>query len=216
MENPLLKRLQSINSLSVNTALWVFRKSFDDFYSKASKLSLKQIDDWVKRLDIQDIEENWARQKQRKYPHLFVYAMLWYYKYKTLQEKNYQRESSEVVEIPNDKNDFDKYNSIAQQIGEHVLSLPFNEGVAFLGELIGTWMLTCPESIIRSDNNVEHVGKWQVGNETTDWDVPVSWIEWIYSDNVSEKVIDKETQLLYVLDFLLHFAFDDYDTANTV
>ncbi|MCK7481562.1 MAG: hypothetical protein M0C28_33580 [Candidatus Moduliflexus flocculans] len=52
-----------------------------------------------------------------------VYAMLWYYKYKTLQEKNYQRESSEVAELPNDKNDFDKYNSIAQQIGEHMFYL---------------------------------------------------------------------------------------------
>jgi len=100
--------------------------------------------------------------------------MLWHYKFKTLQEKNYQRESSEGVETPNSKDDFYKYTSIAQQISDHVSSLPFDEGVAFLGELIDSWMLTCPEAIIRSENNVEGVGKWRVGKETTDWEVPVS------------------------------------------
>jgi hypothetical protein len=215
MENPILEQLKPITSLSVNSALWVFRKSFDDFYGEVLKLPLEQIDDWVERLHNQDIEQKWARQKQTEHPHLFVYGMLWHYKLKTLQEKNYQRASSKNIEIPISKNDFYKHKYIAKQITEYVSSLPFYESVAFLGELIGAWMLTCPETIIRSENNVEKVGKWQVGEEITDWEVPISWIEWIYADNVDQRVRENETQLLFVLDFLLHFAFDDYDTANT-
>ena len=38
----------------------------------------------------------------------------------------------------------------------------------------------------------------------------------ISSGNDREMVRDKEAQLLFVLDFLLHFTFDDHDTANTV
>ena len=216
MDNPIHKRLESLNSLSVNTALWAFRKSFDDFYSRASKLPLEQIDNWVKRLHNQDIEQSWARQKQLKYPHLFIYGMLWHYKFKTLREKKYQRESSEGVEIPSSKNDFHKHVAVVEKITKYVETLSFDEGVAFLGELIGAWMLTCPEAVIRSDNNVEEVGKWQVGKETTDWEVPIPWIKWIDSNNAKERVRDKETQRLFVLDFLLHFTFDDYDTANTV
>jgi hypothetical protein len=215
MENPILKQLEPINSLSVNTALWVFRKSFDDFYTKASVLPLEEIDDWVKGFNNQEIKQAWTDQKQRKYPHLFIYGMLWHYKYKTLQEKQYQRESSRHIKAPNSKKDWHKHAFIVEQIAESVLFLPFNDGVAFLGELIGAWMLTCPEAVIRSENNVENVGKWQVGKETTDWDVPIPWIKVIYSGDAREMVRDKEMQLLFVLDFLLHFTFDDYDTGNT-
>ena len=215
MENKILKQLEPINSLSVNTALWVFRKSFDDFYTNVSKLPLEQIDHWVKRLHSQDIQQSWMQQKQMKYPHLFMYGMLWYYKFQTLQERKYQRQRSDGIEIPKSRNDFHRHAPIAEQINKYVASLPFDEGVAFLGELIGAWMLTCPEAIIRSDNNVEDVGKWQVGKETADWEVPISWIKWIYSGNAREMVRDKEMQLLFVLDFLLHFTFDDYDTSNT-
>ena len=216
MENPILKRLEPINYLSVNTALWVFRKSFDDFYANVSKLPLEEIDHWVKGFHDQEIAQAWARQKQMKYPHLFIYGMLWHYKYKTLQEKIYQRGSSNGVKIPNSKNDWHKHTSIAEQIAEFLLSLPFDEGVAHLGELIGAWILTCPEAIIRSENNVEDVGKWQVGQQTVDWEVPIAWIKRIYSGNAHEMARDKEMQLLFVLDFLLHFTFGDYDTANTL
>ena len=144
MDNEILKQLEPINSLSVNTALWVFRKSFDDFYTKVSALPLEQIDTWVKSLHNQDVEQSWTRQKQMKYPHLFIYGMLWHYKFQTLQEKKYRRESSEGVEIPSSKNDFYKHASIAKQITRHVSFRSFDKGVAFLGELIGAWMLTCP------------------------------------------------------------------------
>jgi hypothetical protein len=139
--------------------------------------------------------------------------MLWHYKFQTMQEKKYQRENSTSVRIP--KNDFYKYTSIAKQITEYVSSLSFAEGVAFLGELIGAWVLTCPEVIVRSDNNIEDIGERRTGKKGTDWEVPVEWIKWSYSGDAREKVRDKETQLMYVLDFLLHLAFNDYDTANT-
>lgn len=216
MENEILRQLEFLNSLSVNTALWVFRKSFDDFYTKVSALPLEQIENWVKDLHNQDIEQSWTHQKQMKYPHLFIYGMLEHYKFQALREKKYRRESSKAVEIPNSKNDFYKHASIADQLIKYVSSLSSGNGVAFLGELIGAWMLTCPEPIIRSENNVEDVGKWQVGKETTDWDVPIPWIKWIYPGNAREMVRDKELQLLFVLDFLLHISFNDYETANTV
>ena len=215
MDEQILQELKSINSLSVNTALWVFRRSFDNFYHSISKLPLEQIGDWVKSLNNQDLGRDWVRQSQMKYPHLFLYGMLWYYKFETLKEKSYQRESSENVPIPVSTKDFGRHKSIAEQITQDVLSLPFYEGVAFLGRLIGAWMLTCPEVIVRNETNIEQVGKWQVGRETADWEIPPEWISQIYSSNSTEKTRE-EMQLLFTLDFLLHFAFDDYDTGNTL
>jgi hypothetical protein len=215
MKNQILQQLKTINSLSVNTALWVFRRSFDNYYQSVSKLKLEVIDNWVKSLNSPDIEKDWLQQKQRKYPLLFIYGMLEHYKYKTLQEKNYQRENLKSIFIPNSKIDFYKHTSVVKQVTKHVLSLPFDEGISFLGELIGTWMITCPEVIVRSENNVKKIGEWRVGKETADWEVPIDWIKLINSNDESGKVNDKEFQLLYVLDFLLHFSFDDYDEANT-
>lgn len=214
MENPIIREhLKTINSLSPNTALWVFIKAFGDFYGKASKLPLEQIDHWVKEFKDPKIQQDWSRQRRRKYPHIFIYWMLWHYKFQTMQEKKYQRDNSTGVRIP--KSDWHKYTSTAQQITKYVSSLSFAEGVAFLGELIGAWVLTCPEVIVRSDNYVERIGERRTGKKGTDWEVPVEWIKWSYAGDAREKVSDKETQLMYVLDFLLYFAFNDYDTANT-
>jgi hypothetical protein len=215
MDDQILQELKTINSLSVNTALWVFRRSFDNFYHSVSELPLAQIDEWVASLKNQDLERDWICQRQMKYPHIFIYGILWYYKYETLREGIYQRESSENVPIPISTKNFDKHISISEKITRYVLPLPFYEGVAFLGELIGTWMLTCPEVIIRSETNIERVGKWQGGRETADWEVPPDWINQIYSSN-SRGNTKNEMQLLFTLDFLLHSAFDDYDMGNTL
>jgi hypothetical protein len=215
MKNQILQQLKTINSLSVNTALWVFRKSFDHYYQGVSKLPLEEIDRWVRHLNSQDIEKDWLQQRQRKYPHLFIYGMLGYYKYKTLREKKHQREHLKSIFIPNSKMDFYKHEAVVRQITKHVPSLPFDEGVSFLGELMGTWMITCPEVIVRSENNVRKIGEWAAGKKTEDWEVPTAWLKLINSGDDGGKVNDKEIQLLYVLDFLLHFSFDEYDEANT-
>ncbi len=76
--------------------------------------------------------------------------------------------------------------------------------------------MTYPESIIRNERNIEYVGKWIMGNETTEWDVPISWFEFFDPENnLRMKFTDTVLKLVYTLDFLLHFAFDDYDLANT-
>lgn len=215
MKNQILRQLKTINSLSVNTALWVFEKSFSNFYHSIAKLSLEQIDNLILGLHNQEMEQYWNNQKKMKYPHIFFYGLLCHYKFKTLQEKNYQRESFKGIFIPNSKINFYKHTFVVNKITKYVLSLPFDEGVAFLGELIGAWMLTCPEAIIRSEKNVEKIGERRVGKETTDWEVPIIWIKQIYPNNESGKTKDKEIQLLYVLDFFLHFTFANYDENNT-
>jgi hypothetical protein len=215
MENQILQELKAVNSLGVNDALLVFRRSFDNLFHSLLNLPLEQIDLWVKSLDNRAIEQHWTRQRQMKHPHLFVYGMLWHYQLETLKERTYQRESSENALMLISINDFEKHKFIVAQITRYVLSLPFYEGVAFMGKLMGAWMLTCPEVIIRSENNIEHIGKQQVGKETVNWEVPLPWIRQICPDDLTEMARDKEMQLLFVLDYLLHLAFDDYDVENT-
>src|SRR5262245_7703066 len=114
MENNIEQYLTVLNTLSVNTAIWVFISCFGEFYTDASQLSLDEIDNWVKDLHNQNIEEAWNSQKQMKYPHLFIYGMLWHYKYDTLKERRYQREHSENVVIPNSKKDLNRHTYIAE------------------------------------------------------------------------------------------------------
>ena len=216
MVDHILQELKIVNTLSVNTALWVFRRGFDILYSSASTLPLEQIDEWVNESNILELEQYWRRQIQRKYPHLFLYGMLWYYKFDILKKAPYQRESSENVLIPNSKKDYGDHRPVVEHIIQNILPLPFYESIAFLGRLIGGWMLTCPEAIIRSEHKVEEIGEWQTRKKTTDWEVPIPWICTIYPGDPTAKVRDKEVQLLFVLDSCLHFAFDDYDMANVV
>lgn len=208
MENPILKYLEPINSLNVNNALWVFSNSFNDFYGKAPNLSLEQIDNWIKEFHDQRIEQDWSSHERRKYPNLFIYWMLSHYKFQTLREKKYHRENSVGIKTPNTKNDFHKRTSVAEQITKYASSLPFDAGVAFLGELMGAWVLTCPEAIIRSKNYIDNISAWRVIRQTTDWEVPMYWIKRSYSGDASEKVRDNETQLMFVLDFFLPSAAD--------
>jgi hypothetical protein len=213
MENPILQMLKPINFLSVNTATWVFRRSFDDFYGSVRNMPLERIDDWITNLQNPYLMQGWVLQRQMAYPHLFFYGMLRGYQYEVLKENKYQRDSLEGITAPDSNNDFEKQTLIVKQVTDHVLSLPFDEGVAFLGKMIGTWMLTCPEVIIRSENNVEAIGERRVGKLTTNWRVPRLWIKGVYSGS-QNKSTGRELQLLYVLDFFIHWAFEDYDMAN--
>lgn len=197
----------------MNSTIWVFRKSFADFYASVRNMPLEHIDEWIASLQDPSLTQSWVIQRQRIYPHLFFYGMLRDYQYEMLRENECQRDSSEGLTAPDSNNDFDRHIPIAKQVTDHVLSLPFDEGVAFLGKMLGAWMLTCPEVIIRSENNVEFIGERRVGKQTTNWKVPKSWIKGVYLDN-QNKPTEKEIQLLYVLDFFIHWAFEDYDMAN--
>jgi len=208
--------LEALNSLSVNSALWALRTAFNSFFSKASQLPLESIDSWVTSLDNHSIEARWNFQKQMKRPHLFLYAMFGYFKLRTLREDTYRRMGSKRTTTQERKDDFDRHLPIANLISQLVLPLPFYEGVAILGQLAGAWMMTCPESTIRSEHSIEHVGKWLTGHETTEWNVPSAWFEMYDPENdLRSKFPATELKLLYTLDFWLNLAFEDYDVNNT-
>jgi hypothetical protein len=137
MENQFEKYLKTLNALSVNTTVWVFRRSFDNFYGSIKKISLEQIDNWVVNLHSQNIEHSWDQQRQMTHPHIFFYGMLQGHKYETLNEKSYTRISSDNIIIPNSERYFNKYPIIAKKISKYILSLDFHEGFTFLGKLIG-------------------------------------------------------------------------------
>ena len=142
--------------------------------------------------------------------------MLYHYQRKTLIEREYQREGFDGKFVPNSKTDFDQHKYLVDRITRYVENISFFDGVKFLGQLIGAWMLSCPATIICSENNLEQVGKWQTGKETADWEVPAQWIRQITSGDIRDLTTDTEMKLMFTLDFMLHFAFSDYDSGNVI
>ena len=213
MENQIRKCLEIVQPLSVNSALWVIRRSFDNYFQGVFEIPLKEVDIWVKSINDENIKEYWTYQSQMKRPRLFFYGMYLRQKDKVLRERKYQRGKRARCGAYQRQISYKKQEKIVEQIYKAVMPLSFSDGFIFLGNVAGAWMLTCPEEIIRSERNVEKVGEWQVGEETAEWTVRDDWRKGIYPHG---GIDEDEMQLVFVLDFLHNFAFDDYNTANII
>jgi hypothetical protein len=126
---------------------------------------------------------------------------MWHFRNKTLHESLYHRQDSaeKAINRPEHTDVDDIVNVINQGLSQFS---PF-DGVAFLGELMGAWMLTCPRELILC-------GK----NETKDWRPNQVWIRSVFPDSLAEDVSADELEILYISDYYLYYAFWDLASYN--
>ena len=78
------------------------------------------------------------------------------------------------------------------------------DGVIFLGNLMGAWMLSCPRIVILSDTNSMQIGQ-----------PPEIWLNSIYPNGLWKGESSDELNLLYKLDYRLYYTFEDLESHNS-
>src|SRR4030095_10906439 len=142
-----------------------------------------------------------VRQREMKYPSFILYFAMWHFRDKILHEKEYSRWSTEKQKVLSKS--FDSTNEIINKINRDMDASTVFEGIEFLGNLIGAWMLTCPKDKvleISSPSNSEP-------NEI--------WLKSVFSDTLRSDTSNDELKLLYRLDYYLYLAFEDVEAHNT-
>ena len=201
MKNDIEIYLKDLNAVGVNSSVLIFRNCFSFLSYSFESLTIEQLDNWIKQLERPNLESMWARQKEMKYPSFILYFAMWHFRDKTLHEKEYSRWSTEKQKLLSKI--FDSTNEITKKINRNIDALTVFEGIEFLGNLIGAWMLTCPKdkvSEISSPPNSEP-------NET--------WLKSVFSDTFRIDTSNDELKLLYNLDYYLYLAFEDVEARNT-
>ncbi len=194
--------IKRLNSVGVSASLLIFRHCFSFLSYSFAKVTTEQLDNWIKQLENYTLDHLWSHQKQMKHPDFILYCAIWHFRDKTLHDKKYSREVPEDIKILG--TDYDKVTEITNQINREIDDLTAFEGVAFLGSLIGAWMLSCPKELVLAETTFRE--KWQP-NE--------SWLKSVFPDNLGKGKSSEELELLYRLDCLLYYTFEDVESQNT-
>ena len=205
------KHLQNLCSLRVDQSLDVIFYTVDQYYRRQQRLPLRVIDEWViQRRD--RYGEDWDRQRQMKFPRMFLMILYEDYKYQAIKERQYQR-----GEVPPAPVSLSSEKPVSYAIDETVATLPFDQGAAYLGRLAGSWILACPEQAIFAGEHIKKVGRMLHPYEThKDWEVPQAWLDFLEKEGIETASIPKqEKQWLYVLDVAVSRLFSLYWEYNT-
>jgi len=197
----LSSRLKSLNSLSVELSLLVFQDIFDFLAFSFDKITIDELDHWISELKDPTIDDLWLRQKEMKRPSFIIYFVMWHFRNKTLQKREYSRElfEKDLTSLTNSTTANGLLDGLKQDISE--LS-PF-EGIEALGRLIGKWMLSCPKEIILNDPNL-----------SADLQPDQGWIAHIFPGTLKNDFSIDELNLLYRLDYRLYYTFADIEAHN--
>jgi hypothetical protein len=196
MKTKITSYLQRLNLVGVESSLFIFRCCFGFLSLSFDELSREQVDIWIKQLNSAKLDEVWTRQKGLKSPSSILYFVVWHFRDKVLQEKGYVREVIETPMIAGIKSA--KVSEIIDPLNREIHKFSAFEGVEFVGNLIGAWMLSCPKVSVL---NVTGTLLQSKTNEI--------WIQSVFPDTFSRD----ELELLYKLDFWLHNALKDWKTS---
>lgn len=201
MKNNIDSDLKDLNSVGIESSLVVFRNCFSFLSYSFTNLTIGQLDNWVMQLGDSNLESMWARQKEMKFPSFILYFGIWHFRDKVLHEKSYSRNllvKQKALSI-----NCDRVKEITDKINRFIGESTVFEGVAFLGSLIGAWMLTCPKyEILRTISPPN-----SQPNEV--------WLKSVFSDTLGNGMSSDELELLYRLDYHLYLTFEDVEARNT-
>jgi len=93
---------------------------------------------------------------------------------------------------------------ITSKINQEFDRLTAFDGASFLGILIGAWMLNCPKESILKETRL------MPNPQPTD-----SWLEWIFLGMQGIRPAIDELELIYRLDYLVYYTFEDLEARNT-
>lgn len=179
--SPLItKYLNILSALSIDSCIGVIYSCFADFSFTFNDVTLKQIDEWIENYQGQKIKDFWILQRKMKHPDMIFLFMMMDIRDNTLRGRSYQRNNTNNNLNPK------KQDEIVKSIRQDMAQLSTLEGIAFLGELIGAWMLTYPGSLIRN-----------YADKTKDWQPQLAWLRQIYPDTLGKGIPTNELELLF-------------------
>jgi len=202
MKNTISFYIKRLNSVGVHASLLIIRNCFSFLSYSFTKVTIEQLDDWIKKLENPNLDRLWLRQKQMKYPDFILYFAIWHFRDKTLHNKKYSREILKDVKVLG--TDYDKVTEITNQINREIDELTAFDGVIFLGDLIGAWMLSCPQELILSETTFRE-----------NWQPNESWLKSVFPETLGKGESSEELELLYRVDCLLYYTFEDVEAHNT-
>jgi len=201
MKNDIDIYLEDLNALDVNSTVLIFRNCFSFLSYSFGSMTIGQLDNWIKQLGQTNLESVWMRQKEMEYPSFILYFAMWHFRNKLLHEKEYSRWSAEEQKLLSKS--FDSANEIIKIINRRIDELSVFEGIEFLGNLIGAWMLTCPKDKIMEISSPPNSEPGE------------TWIKSVFSGGFKTVTSNDELKLLYILDYYLYLAFEDVESRNT-
>ncbi len=193
MKTKVASYLKKLNSVGVESSLFIFRCCFEFLSLSLEELSAEQVENWIELLKSSKIDEIWIRQKGMNSPSSILYFAVWHFRDRVLQEKGYVREVIEKPMIAEIKSA--KVREIIDPLNREIYKFSPFEGVEFVGSLIGAWMLSCPKAYITSATDTLFQSK---SNEV--------WVRSVFPDTFSSE----ELNLLYRLDYWLDEALKSW------
>lgn len=198
MKTKIASYLKKLNLVGVESSLFIFSCCFGFLSSSFEELSAEQVEAWIKQLKSADLDKIWIRRKGMKSHSSVLYFVVWHFRDRVLQEKEYVRE---VVERPMIAGITSaKVRDIIDPLTREIHKFSAYEGIEFLGCLIGAWMLSCPKmSIVSATSLLPQLKPKEI------------WARSVFPDTLSSE----ELILLYRLDYWLDDTLKSWKTTTT-
>src|SRR5687768_1694085 len=129
MKTKIASYLKRLNSVGVESSLFIFRCCFEFLSLSFEEFSVEQVKIWIKQLKSSELDEIWIRQKGMKSPSSILYFVVWHFRDKGLQEKGYVREVIEEPMIAEIKSA--KVREIIDPLNREIHKFSAFEGVEF-------------------------------------------------------------------------------------
>ena len=197
------KYLSIFNSVSVDSSLWILYTCFAELTFTFEKIPLVEIDTWIENNKSQHIKNLWVEQRKLKYPSMIFLDLMLDKKDRTLHERMYTRVNCEAEKVKNLS--YEERVEIVKLLKQDLMHLTTFDCVEFLGEEIGAWMLTCPETIVRQ--NID---------KTKNWRPTLAWLRTTYPESLGNDIPTEELELLFILDYYVYYTFETIMSHNTV
>lgn len=199
MKAKIAHHLASLNSFNVESALSIFKDTFDHLSFSFDKPTSDELNKYAKEIDKPTLTTLWLRQKEMKHPGFILYFVMWHFRDKTLNEKGYSRDVSKKGVLSKSGNS----KVVIDEINRDLDRLHPLDGAEFLGTLIGNWMLVCPKEIVLDDSD-----------SSGDRQPSQAWIAYVFPTTLGNNMAHDELKLLYSLDHRLYYMFADMEAHN--
>lgn len=195
--------IKSLNSCSIELSLSIIQDIFNYIGASFEHVTIYKLSQWLKELNSLHLDALWLHQKERKHPNFMFYFVMWHFRDETLREREYSRAEFAYISTLTSSKNYKNAKNILNEINKDLRKLSSFDNVEFLGRLIGSWMLSCPEEIIVADFDT-----------STDPQPSEIWISHLFPETHGRDLPYKELNLLYHMDRRLYYLFADIEAHN--
>ena len=161
------------------------------------KVTKNEIENWVKALD-EHSKSGYEYYQDHDFTHTFLIWKFANLTSRTILRGAYARQQMQTgstIELLNKT-----IEQAREKIGRQTLSGVFSDGVEYLGELAGAWVLTCPEENIRSDRDCKKIiADYRAKKIGTPYEAHLH-----KSSTLSSSRVEREVELIFALDYKMY------------